>query len=224
MQAFRFELDPNRAARAALTRHVGTARFAYNWGLSCCLQALEQGLLLPSAARLHKEWNVWKRQNAPWWVEVSKCARQEALRDLEHAFRNWREGRAGLPRLKRKKLCDDNTARFTGSIRVFRRHVQLLRIGKVRGRERTNKLLALLEAKKARILSATVSREADRWYVSLTCEVERLDPPPRQGKPMGVDLGLDAFLVTSDGERIEAPKPLHREAGSGRSSKPPTTR
>jgi len=207
-QAFRFELDPNRAARIALAKHVGAARFAYNWGLSRCLQALEQGLPLPSAAQLHKEWNRWKRQNAPWWVEVSKCAPQEALRDLERAFRNWRAGRARRPRFKRKKFFDDNGARFTGSIRVFPRHVQLPRIGKVRTKERTEKLLVLLAAGKARILSATVAREADRWYVSLACEVERPDPQPRQGEPVGVDLGLASFLVLSDGTRVDAPKPL----------------
>jgi putative transposase len=209
-QAFRFELDPNCAARRALAQHVGAARFAYNWGLARCLQALEQGLPLPSAAQLHKEWNRWKRQHAPWWVEVSKCAPQEALRDLERAFRNWRQGRARRPRFKRKKSLDDNTARLTGSIGVYPRHVQLPRIGKVRTKEGTEKLLELLSARKARILSATVAREADRWYVSLTCEVERPHPPPRQGEPVGVDLGLTSFLVLSDGTRVDAPRPLTR--------------
>ncbi len=209
-QAFRFELDPNRAARVALAKHVGAARFAYNWGLVRCREALEQGRPLPTAARLHKEWNRWKRQNVPWWVEVSKCAPQEAFRDLERAFRNWRQGRAGRPRFKRKKSLDDNTARLTGSIRVFPRHVQLPRIGKVRTKERTDTLLALLAGRKARVLSATVAREADRWSVSLTCEVERPDPPLRQGEPVGVDLGLASFLVLSDGTRVDAPKPQAR--------------
>ncbi len=213
MQAFRFELDPNGTQRVALAKHVGAARFAYNWGLSRCLEALEQGLPLPSAAQLHKAWNVWKRENAPWWVEVSKCAPQEAFRDLERAFRNWRQGRAGRPRFKRKKSLDDNKARLTGSIRVTPRHVQLPRIGKVRTKERTDRLLRLLQEKKARILSATISREADRWFVSLTCEVERPDPIPRVPQDddvVGVDLGLMSFLVLSDGTRIEAPKPLAR--------------
>jgi len=209
-QAFRFELDPNRATRVALAKHVGAARFAYNWGLARCLQALEQGQLIPSAAELHKEWNRWKREHAPWWVEVSKCAPQGALRDLERAFRGWRARRAGRPRFKKKKVLDDNAARFTGSIRVFPRHVQLPRVGKVRSKEKTDKLLALLVTRKARILSATVSREADRWYVSLTCEVERPDPPIREGEPVGVDLGLASFLVLSDGTRVDAPKPLAR--------------
>jgi len=214
MQAFRFELDPNRGARVALAKHVGAARFAYNWGLARCREALAHGERIPSAMDLHKAWNVWKRPHAPWWVEVSKCAPQEAFRDLERAIRNWREGRAGFPRFKRKKALADNKARLTGSIRVTPRHVQLPRIGKVRTKERTDKLVALLHDRKARILLATVSREADRWFVSLTCEVERPDPEPREVRGpedvVGIDVGLESFAVLSDGTRIEAPKPLAR--------------
>jgi len=214
MQAFRFELDPNREARIALAKHVGAARFAYNWGLVRCREALARGERIPSAMDLHKEWNTWKRENAPWWVEVSKCAPQEAFRDLERAVHNWQEGRTGFPHFKRKKALEDNGARLTGSIRVTPRHVQLPRIGKVRTKERTDKLLALIQAGKARILSATVSREADRWFVSLTCEVERPDPEPREIRGpedgVGIDVGLESFAVLSAGTRIEAPKPLAR--------------
>jgi hypothetical protein len=68
------------------------------------------------------------------------------------------------------------------------------RIGKVRTKERTDKLLELLQSEKARILSTTISREADRWFVSLTCEVERPNPEPRevQGPEdvVGIDVGL----------------------------------
>jgi putative transposase len=168
------------------------------------LEAIEQGRRFPSAISLHKEWNGWKRQHAPWWTQVSKCAPQEALRDLERAFRGW------WRRFKRKKLIVDNTARLTGSIRAFPPRMQLPRIGKVRSKERTEKLLVLLAARKARILSATIAREADRWFVSLTCLVERSDPELRQGEPVGVDLGLTSFLVLSDGARVNAPKPLQR--------------
>ncbi len=161
IQAFRFELDPSREARIALAKHVGAARFAYNWGLARCLEAKERGKQIPSAVDLHKDWNKWKRENAPWWVEVSKCAPQEAFRDLERAVRNWRKGRANFPRFKRKKALADNKARLTGHIWVTPRHVQLPRIGKVRTKERTDKLLELLQSGKARILSATISQEAD---------------------------------------------------------------
>jgi putative transposase len=211
-QAFRFELSPNATQRRALAQHIGAARFAYNWGLEMALKALEEGRRLPSAPELHKAWNVWKRENAPWWTEVSKCAPQEAFRDLERALKNWRKGKSRFPRFKRKKLTPDNGARFTGAIKVFSRQVQLPRIGLVKTKERTDKLVGLIEAKRARILSATVSREADRWYVSLTCEVERPDPKPKEVRSeddvVGVDLGLSSFATLSDGTQIEAPKPL----------------
>jgi putative transposase len=211
-QAFRFELSPNAAQRRALAQHIGAARFAYNWGLSLCQKALEEGRRLPSAAELHREWNRWKRENAPWWTEVSKCAPQEAFRDLERALKNWRKRKGRFPRFKRKKLAPDNGARLTGAIRVFSRHIGLPRIGKVKSKEPTEGLLKLLEEGKAKILSATLSREADRFYVSLTCEVERPDPKPKEVRSeddvVGVDLGLASFAVLSDGTRIEAPKPL----------------
>jgi putative transposase len=211
-QAFRFELSPNAAQRQALARHIGAARFAYNWGLEMALKALEEGRRLPSAPELHKAWNVWKRENAPWWTEVSKCAPQEAFRDLERALKNWQKRKSRFPRFKRKKLTPDNGARFTGAIKVFSRQVQLPRIGLVKTKERTDNLVGLIQAKKARILSATISREADRFYVSLTCEVERPDPKPKEVRSeddvVGVDLGLSSFAVLSDGTRIEAPKPL----------------
>ncbi len=218
-QAFRFELDPNVGQRVGLVKHVGAARFAYNWGLARCLEALERKERVPTAMSLHRQWNRWKRVNAPWWVEVSKCAPQGAFQDLERAFRSWWRRLARRPRFKRKKLWEDNAAHFTGSIWVFPRHVQLPRLGKIRSKEQTGKLLALLGERKARILSATISREADRWYVSLTCEVERPDPELREtlpsrasleGEPVGIDLGLEAFAVLSDGTRLEAPKPLKK--------------
>jgi len=129
-QAFRFELSPNKGQRKALAQHVGAARFAYNWGLKMALKARAEGRRLPSAPELHKAWNAWKRENAPWWTEVSKCAPQEAFRDLERALRNWQKRKGRFPRFKRKKLAPDNGARFTGAIKVFSRHIQLPRIGR----------------------------------------------------------------------------------------------
>jgi putative transposase len=214
-QAFRFELSPNATQRRALARHIGAARFAYNWGLEMALKAREEGRKLPSAPELHKAWNVWKRENAPWWTEVSKCAPQEAFRDLERALRNWQKRKGRFPRFKRKKLAPDNGARFTGAIKVFSRQVQLPRIGLVKTKERTDKLVGLIQAKKARILSATISREADRFYVSLTCEVERPDPKPKEVRSeddvVGVDLGLSSFAALSDSTKIDPPKPLAKK-------------
>jgi putative transposase len=205
-QAFRYELDPNMRQRVLLARAAGTARYAYNWGLALCKRLLDAGKPVPHAEELHRLWNAEKPRRS-WVYGTSKCCGQEALRDLDRAFTNfwrWRKKkqnrRVGFPRFRRKHGRRD-AFRLTGRIKVHPRSVTLPRIGCVRTKETTEKF-------RGRILSATVKREADRWYVSLAVEVERDDPQPVDGPVVGIDLGLKSFAVLSDGTRIESPKPL----------------
>ena len=203
-QAFRYEIDPTGRQQRLLARAAGTARYAFNWGLNLCKRLLNAGKPVPHAAELHRLWNAEKPQRS-WVYGVSKCCGQEALRDLERAFAHFWHGRkegrrVGFPRFRRKHGRRDSF-RLTGSIKVHPRSVTLPRIGCVRTKEATTKF-------HGRILSATVSREADRWYVSLTVEVERDDPQPVEGPVVGVDLGLKSFAVLSDGASLESPKPL----------------
>jgi putative transposase len=92
--------------------------------------------------------------------------------------------------------------------------VTLPRIGTIRTHESTRKLALRLEAGSTRILSATVSRTAQRWFVSFTCEVERAVPGchARPGSAVGVDLGVKTLLTGVDDTgkviSVPGPKPL----------------
>ncbi|MBW4629919.1 MAG: hypothetical protein KME49_31520 [Brasilonema octagenarum HA4186-MV1] len=131
---------------------------------------------------------------------MSKCSPQEALRDLDRAFKNFAFGRkagrnVGFPKFKKKGQTDG--FRLTGSIRVNTKSVQLPRLGKIRTKEYTGKFYG-------RILSATVNREADRWFVSLTVEAQRPEPSPVQGGYVGIDVGITSFAVCSDGTKRDS--------------------
>jgi putative transposase len=78
--------------------------------------------------------------------------------------------------------------------------VTLPRLGTIATHESTRKLARRLEAGTARILSATVSRTAQRWFVSFTVEVERGAPAAhaRPGSAIGVDLGVKTLLTGVD--------------------------
>lgn len=207
-QAYRYELQPTKRQLSLIRQHAGTARFVYNWGLQERLRIFKDNEgkdRFVSAIDQHKAWNIWKRINAPWWSEVSKCAPQEALRNLDLAFRKFWKGRmrkrrVGFPKFKKRGARD--SFRLTGLLKIVgARKVQLPRLGKIRTKEST-------ETFKGRILSATISREAERWYVSFSVEVKRPDPKPVIGPIVGVDVGLSHFATLSDGTQIDSPKPL----------------
>jgi IS605 OrfB family transposase len=90
-----------------------------------------------------------------------------------------------------------------------RKHVQLPRIGVLKTHESTRKLARRLEQGTARILAATISRAADRWFVSFTVEVQRTIPATN-GKQnvVGVDVGVRHLAVLSTGQTIANPRAL----------------
>ena len=92
--------------------------------------------------------------------------------------------------------------------------VTLPRLGTIRTHESTRKLARRLEDGTARIVSATVSRTAHRWFVSFTVEVDRAAPAahPRPGSAIGVDVGVKTLLTGVDDAgrviSVPGPKPL----------------
>jgi putative transposase len=224
-QAYRFALDPTPRQQGALASHCGAARYAFNWALKLVKRRLDEraagmDLEVPwTLPALRREWNRAKHQVAPWWRENSKEAYNSGLDALARALQNWldskqgkRKGRVvGFPRRKTKHRTR-STCRFTtGAIRVEpdRHHVVLPRIGRIRTHESTRKLARRLEAGTARILSATISCTADRWYVSFAVEVQCRSPEPRGvGGVVGVDVGIRHLAVLSTGQVVANPRPL----------------
>jgi putative transposase len=212
-RGYKTELDLNNEQTTACLKHAGAARFAYNWGLSRYEAEYKAGRKTPNAQSLHKELNALKQTELPWMYEVSKCAPQEALRDLEKAFKNffrkcklkkigkWK-GKCGYPKLKSKKK-GIGSFRLTGAIHVEEGHVQLPRLGRLRLKEK-----GYIPTEGVKILSATVSEQAGRWFVSVQVEEEQPDPTLAMGNTVGVDLGIKALATCSDGTVMENPKAL----------------
>jgi putative transposase len=182
-------------------------------------EALARTVSVPwTLPALRKEWNWAKAEVAPWWGENSKEAYNAGLDALARALEGFfkakageRAGFMGFPHFKRKWAR--RSCRFTtGAIKVIDvHHVQLPRLGVIRTKEATTKLLGKLGANTARILSATVSQEAARWSVSFTCEVERDDRRAQHpGSLVGVDLGIAHLATLSNGNVVENPKALSR--------------
>ena len=102
----------------------------------------------------------------------------------------------------------------SGVMRCSGSTATLPRLGTIGTHESTRKLARRLEAGTARILSATVSRTAHRWFATFTVEVQRTIPGrhARPGSAIGIDLGVKTLLTGVDDRgnvvSVAGPKPL----------------
>jgi putative transposase len=210
--AYKTELDLNHVQRTACLRHAGAARWAYNWGLARKLEAYRNGEKVPTAIDLHRQLNVLKKGELSWMYEVSKCAPQEALRNLDQAYAHFfrrlkdkkagKKVQAGFPKFKSKKNGVGGF-RLTGAIHIYENAIQLPRLGRLRLKEH-----GYLPVEGVHILSASVSERAGHWFVSVQVEKEIPDPQASYRPVVGVDLGILALATFSDGTRIENPRAL----------------
>src|SRR5579885_2659985 len=110
-RGYKTELDLNQKQTTLCLKHAGTARFAFNWGLAKKIEAYKAGQKAPSAIDLHRELNRLKQTELQWMYEVSKCAPQEALRDVDNAYKRFFQrvelkkqgkykGKLGFPKFK----------------------------------------------------------------------------------------------------------------------------
>jgi Helix-turn-helix domain len=146
LRAYKTELDLNHRQITACRQHVGVARWAYNWGLTRLQEHYQRTGKSLSAIDLHKELVQLKKTEVPWLYESSKCAPQEALRNLEGAMKNFFKrcvlkkagawnGPLGYPMYKSKKR-GLGSCRLSGKIEVFEKAIRLPRLGKLRLKER----------------------------------------------------------------------------------------
>jgi IS605 OrfB family transposase len=144
-RGYKTELDLTNGQVTACLKHAGCARKAYNWGLVRKQEARTKGEPMPDGRVLHRELNALKATEFPYMYEVSKCAPQEALIDLDNAFKHffrkvnlkkqgkWR-GKCGYPKFKSRKKGIGGF-RLTGAIHVFEKSIQLQRLSRWHSRK-----------------------------------------------------------------------------------------
>lgn len=200
--SFKTELKLNSRERVLLAKHAGTARHAYNWGLGLCKQILdnnrtkpEEKIKFPTAIDLHKWLVALVKPQYEWYYEVSKCAPQYALRHLADAFKRFFSRKGGFPKFKKKGRGDSFT--LDGSITVDHRKIKVPIIGWIKTYERLPQGIKLS--------CVTISRTADRWFISFKIEVES-KPTEKKVDVVGVDLGVNHLATLSTGEVFDGVK------------------
>lgn len=208
-RAYKTELRLNNHERTMLRGCAGAARFAYNWGLRQKLDEYQATGRSPHYYELHRRLNALKQGELAWLYNYSKTIPQEALRDLDnafdHFFRRVRQGeKPGFPRFKSRKR-GIGSFRVWGSIRVERGRIKLPRLGWLRLKEKGY----LSRHAGVKVLSATISERAGRWFIALQV-VGEIGERAATGPAVGIDLGIAHLATTSDGRVFANPRALHQ--------------
>jgi putative transposase len=197
-RAHKVELKPNAAQVRYFIKACGVARFTYNYALDLHKKHYEKTGEHLSAITTQKILCAEKKAKYPWMYEVTGCAAKVATFNAEVAFIKFYKKQTRYPKYKRKGRAKDSfgldNTDFTAQRSIRDNHVKIPKLGAVRTKE---KLVV-----EGRILSATVSRETDRWFISVLQEVEinlKEEDKPK-GKPVGIDLGIKTLITASDGE------------------------
>jgi len=213
--SYKVEIQPTPTQRKSLLQHAGNARWAYNWGLRQHKKAYEEWVEAGkpkkwkgwrNAIDLHRELNKLKKLDTdqggiPWMYEASKCAPQEALRDLDKAFKNFLSGRAKYPRYKSRKQCVGGF-RLSSPSKVDRKTIQLPKVGRIRIKPGDHGYIPF-----DRYAQASVTEKAGRWFVSVLGP-EVVEALPNGGPAVGLDLGVVRLATLSDGTVIDNPRAL----------------
>ena len=204
--SYKFRIYPNKAQENQILQTFGCCRFVFNHYLAKRKDTYEQSGQTLNYYDCAGDLTRLKK-SLDWLKTVDSTALQSTLRDLDSAYQNFfrrvkKSEKPGYPRFKSKHDHRQSyKSKCVGTnIKVLENAVQLPKLGKVKCR--------VSKAVSGRILSATVSRTASgKYFVALCCTDVIIEQLPPTNSSIGLDMGLKAFAVTSDG--IAYPNPKH---------------
>jgi putative transposase len=199
-------LDPTEEQAIYFQKAAGTSRFVWNWALGKWNEQYAAGQK-PNAMALKKTFNAIKYQEFPWLREMHRDSHAQPFAYLAKAwtrfFNDIKTNKpANEPRFKKKNRSRDSFYVANDKFKLHEKTVCLPKIGWIDMRE------ALRFSGK--ILGATVSRIANRWFIAIQVDVPNNQAMKKRSgdETTGVDFGIKAAATLSSGESIASPKPL----------------
>ncbi len=205
-RAYKFRLYPNGDQCRELSNMLETHRRLYN---ACLWQ--RKAAFTDDGVRVtygfQSGWFKNQRYINAWFARVNFSSAQATMRRLDRAFqaffRRLRRGQTpGYPRFKANGRFDSVEFPAYGD------GIKLLPGGKLRvqhvGRVKVKQHRAIVGT----IKTVQLKHEAEHWYAIFSCDLGPVVVSPSTNPPVGIDLGLEHFLTTSDGTHEPNPRYL----------------
>lgn len=219
MFAIKRELRLNKVETSQMRGLAGFKRFVYNYGLDLIQASWDfEGIKASDSTRIDAIKKVFtsvtmqKPENA-WMKTYPSTLYQSAFIDLKKAFKRWREGLAEFPKKNSKKKGDSFTVYKTSGVYPEKGKPALPFTNRVI--IESGKRIKLPGLKTFRLKEGidftcssqtfTISRTADKWFVSFVLNVEKLPPIIHLVEKIGLDLGVKSLATCSDGSKYDMP-------------------
>jgi putative transposase len=195
-KGFKYLLYPTDEQKKSLLQCGGNTRFLWNYVLKLNQEYYKETgkfkfwyeltMLLP---KIKEEYPFLKISHAQ--------SLQTVIKQFDIALRDSFKKKKGFPKFKKKNLLNDSFTSPQGW-RLGKGFVYIPKIGKVRW--------CKSRPLKGKPKSITISQDGNKWYCSVLCEYEIKEKEKKTDNIVGCDVGINNFIVLSDGTVINNPK------------------
>ena len=206
-KAYKLRIYPTDSQRELIEKTFGCTRYIYNNFLAERKNKYEESKTKVHVYEQLKELTDLKREKE-WLREIDSCALQACVYNLDDAFQKFFKGN-GYPKFRAKGVHESFRTNNTlntykdkkyESIRIdFNKRIitlPKLKEVKFRGYRTTKEIVG-------KIKSATISKDGNKYFVSILVEVPFIKYSINPTSIVGLDLGIKNFIVTSNGEKLK---------------------
>ena len=206
-KAYKLRIYPTNLQRELIEKTFGCTRYIYNNFLAERKNKYEESKTKVHVYEQLKKLTDLKREKE-WLREIDSCALQASVYNLDNAFQGFFHGK-GYPKFRAKGVHESFRTNNTlntyknkkyESIRIdFNKRIitlPKLKEVKFRGYRTTKEMVG-------KIKSATISKDANKYFVSILVEVPFIKYSINPTSIVGLDLGIKDFIVTSNGEKLK---------------------
>jgi putative transposase len=207
LRAFKYRMYPTKNQEEMVNKHFGACRYMYNWGLEYKIRTYKETGKSISRFALNKEITLLK-QSEVWLKEINSQSLQGATLNLDNAFTRFFREKKGFPHFKSKKnRIQSFNVPQNYKVDFNNNEIYLPKLGWVK-----TKLHRQFKGKQQ---TATISMtNTGKYYISILIDDEQSLPEKvkfNQKTIIGLDMGLNHFLITSEGVKVDNPRPLKQQ-------------
>ena len=204
LKSFKTEINPSKEQIIKINKTIGACRYIYNFYLAHNKELYDKGDKFISG----KSFSVWlNNEYLPdnpdklWIKEVSSKSVKKSIEDGYTAFTKFFKHQSSFPKFKKKDKSDvkmyfvKTDAKST--IWCERHRIKIPTLGWMKLKEKGY----IPTTKDGYVIkSGTVSKKADRYYVSVLVEISDTNIVNNNNDGIGIDLGLKDFAIISNGK------------------------